>query len=172
MEIDMEYENNGIIESLNNCYEYYDSQYKGSYNRKLIDGSITGCGKCVGYCMYEGHPGFLTHELRKKHDCLHKKCIYYLAKEKNTKKPKERLPHIRETVLDRAKQLLSNVKGIKIVQVKEGPEYQYIIQFIAITNDYNLIKYATLLSDEFNSHICFQRLSYDFDVCCAMFMSN
>ena len=50
--------------------------------RKCIDGTITGCGKCVGYCRFRDHPGYLTKELRKDHDCIKKGCRYSEPKQK------------------------------------------------------------------------------------------
>lgn len=52
------------------------------HRRRCIDGSVTGYGKCVGYCDFDGHPGYLTKELRKDHQCLAKECRYYLQKAK------------------------------------------------------------------------------------------
>ncbi len=50
------------------------------HHRRCINGKITGCGNCVGYCKYNGHPGYLTKELRKQHDCIKKGCNYYVPK--------------------------------------------------------------------------------------------
>ena len=54
--------------------------------RQCIDGSITGSNKCVGFCSYYGHSGFLTADLRRQHDCLGKQCTNYIPKHKNKKK--------------------------------------------------------------------------------------
>ena len=50
--------------------------------RRCIDGSFTGCGNCVGYCNFHEHPGYLTKDLRKKHNCVNKACRYYERKQK------------------------------------------------------------------------------------------
>ena len=50
--------------------------------RRCIDGSLTGCGNCVGYCNFHEHPGYLTKDLRKKHNCVNKACRYYERKQK------------------------------------------------------------------------------------------
>ena len=50
-------------------YENVEKKYGlKNHTRKCIDGKITSCGNCVGYCMYCEHSGFLTKELRKKHN--------------------------------------------------------------------------------------------------------
>lgn len=59
-----------------------EKTYDSPHHRKCIDGSVTGCGKCVGYCAFRDHPGFLTKELRKQHNCIKKGCHYYSPKAK------------------------------------------------------------------------------------------
>ena len=54
------------------------------HHRRCIDGKVTGCGNCVGYCQFREHPGYLTKELRKQHDCIKKGCNYYIPKSKPT----------------------------------------------------------------------------------------
>lgn len=62
-------------------YAAYNKPYRGNaHQRRCIDGKVTGCGNCVGYCTYSEHEGFLTRELRKKHDCIGKACFYYRPK--------------------------------------------------------------------------------------------
>lgn len=61
-------------------YQQLEARYGSGHNRRLIDGRVTGCGKCVGYCQYRNHSGFLTKEQRKEHDCLSKQCFYYVPK--------------------------------------------------------------------------------------------
>ena len=53
------------------------------HHRRCINGRKTGCGNCIGYCKYSGHPGYLTKELRKEHDCIKKGCNYYVPKTKS-----------------------------------------------------------------------------------------
>lgn len=75
--------NNYIVySSAISLYEFYEQQSGHKYNRTCIDGRITSCGNCVGYCQYKEHSGFLTAEQRKKHNCIGKACDYYVAKTK------------------------------------------------------------------------------------------
>lgn len=71
----------------NLTYDYFENRSKSEYTRKCIDNRIVGSNKCVGYCIFEEHRGFLTRELRKKHNCIKKRCDYYIHKNKsiNTK---------------------------------------------------------------------------------------
>lgn len=65
-------------------YEWFEKQSKSKYVRKCIDNRTVGSNKCVGYCNFEEHRGFLTRKLRKKHNCIKKKCHYYIQKNKST----------------------------------------------------------------------------------------
>lgn len=65
-------------------YRQMESMQVSPHKRKCIDGKVTGSGKCVGYCRFNGHRGYLTSELRKQHNCLGKDCYYYSPKEKET----------------------------------------------------------------------------------------
>lgn len=69
-----------------NRYSQYEKRSPSKYTRKCIDGTITGCGNCVGYCQYNQHPGFLTADMRKEHNCVGKGCDYYVAKPKRISK--------------------------------------------------------------------------------------
>lgn len=74
--------NKEIITVTATSYRTFEETMKTPHRRKCIDGRITGCGNCVGYCQYNEHPGYLTKELRKAHNCIKKSCNYYLPKEK------------------------------------------------------------------------------------------
>lgn len=75
--------NGSFIHSSDMPYKAFDHSFGGDkYNRRCIDGTVTGCGKCVGYCAFYEHTGFLTKELRKQHNCLKKGCRYYVARVK------------------------------------------------------------------------------------------
>ncbi len=67
-------------------YEAFEKRSGSLYNRRCIDGRITGCGNCVGYCKFEGHSGFLTKPLRKEHNCIFKACRYYVPKERSVRR--------------------------------------------------------------------------------------
>lgn len=77
--------NDVIYSTSNNDYNNYENKHLTPHHRRCIDGKTTGCSKCVGYCKFREHPGFLTRELRKRHDCLKKGCYYYVPKTKSVK---------------------------------------------------------------------------------------
>lgn len=70
-----------VVYSTENLYgALLRTKMQGKINRVCINGQVTSCGNCVGFCRYNGHPGFLTREMRKEHNCIKKGCLYYLAK--------------------------------------------------------------------------------------------
>lgn len=68
-----------------NKYTRYEQRSRSLFQLRCIDGHHTSCGNCVGYCRYSGHEGFLTRQQRKEHNCIGKKCDYYLQKPKKIK---------------------------------------------------------------------------------------
>ncbi len=69
-----------IIYSTENRVSYFCSN-DSPYIKPCIDGSMAGSQKCVAFCKFCGHPGFLTKGLRKRRDCIWKKCRYYVPKD-------------------------------------------------------------------------------------------
>ena len=73
------------METIFTEYEFYERREKSVHTRRCINGKITGCGNCIGFCKCNLHPGFLTRELRKQKNCIKKGCVYYVRKEKSEK---------------------------------------------------------------------------------------
>lgn len=74
-----------VYSTVINRYEYYEKSSPSVYARKSIDGSIVGCSNCVGFCQFEGHPGFLTKKQRKQHNCISKKMFLLHIKTEKAK---------------------------------------------------------------------------------------
>lgn len=70
-----------IVYSTDFCQADYFENFSGkNHNIRCIDGSVTGCCNCVGYCEYDEHPGYLTSDLRAKHNCVKNECMYYTSR--------------------------------------------------------------------------------------------
>ena len=72
--------NNVVFTTEIDRYAFFEKKSPSNYTRRCIDNSITGSNKCVGYCQYDGHPGFLTKDLLKQHNCIEKECYHFIAK--------------------------------------------------------------------------------------------
>lgn len=150
-------------------YEHYEKQSSSAYNRRCIDGKITGCGNCVGYCQFEGHPGFLTSRLRTQQDCINKQCHYYLPKPKRNKLPD---PYdISEELMAAAQDKAVSMEGLRFIKVAEEVN-RWVLSYITISNEYTLDSIAEKLQDEFGISVSFRRLNYDFDICVRLLMDS
>ena len=114
-------------------YEEIDQQHSGTIIRKCIDHSACGCSRCSGYCIYSGHPGYLTAKLMKSHQCLEKKCIYYIPREKKEQR-KNIFSDIRISndipteILD----MLGRYEGIKVMRTEQKSKNKWALFYIEI----------------------------------------
>ncbi len=140
-------------------YSYYDSHYCNTYSRRCIDGSTAGCSKCVGYCQYEGHEGFLTEKQRKAHNCIEKACFYYLPKPKTIRERKQNISDIGDLVAT----LLSRFEGLRPMRIEEEQSGVCLIKYITITNAYVISEIEHEVSQALGKTAKMVKLDYDFD---------
>lgn len=145
-------------------YAEYEKASPSAFTRKSITGEIVGCGKCVGYCKYHGHPGFLTQDQRNQHDCLGKGCFYYLAKPKRKKELKKAAPNLSYSILP-AIQNTIQTEGVKVIRFFETGFCEYTAYFVTITNDYSFVETASRIRERYGVAVLFSKLDYDFDTC-------
>ncbi len=145
-------------------YAFFEKKSPSKFTRVCIDGHITGSNRCEGYCQYEGHPGFLTTELIKQHNCRGKACFHFVAKPKKTHETVI-VDDIRSLILPHCKKAFSDYEGIKIMDAQNTGFNQYVITYISITNENNFEEYIGAAVELFGVEISFVRLNYDFDVC-------
>lgn len=130
-----------VYSSEQNRYATLEKQFRSSHNRRCIDNTVTGCNKCVGYCQYDLHPGFLTEKLRKQHDCIGKKCFHYLAKPEKKKMP-QILKDISPSVLDLIQRVMNGDEGLRVLRVENTEFNRYAAYYVTITNEYEFDSYA------------------------------
>lgn len=145
-------------------YSEYEGKSPSKHLRKSITGSMVGSNKCVGYCQYPEHSGFLTQEQRKEHDCLGKECSYYLAKPKREKEQKEPIINPVSDLLPLIQKTISN-EAVKVIRVTETEPNKITAFFISITNDYSFAESTRQLQENYGIDVTFSRLDYDFDTC-------
>jgi len=153
-------------EKMYSVFEEHNSP--SEYTRRCINGNIVGCNKCVGYCQYDGHPGFLTKQQRQQHDCIGKECRYYVAKPKKERSTVSFFRDQIKSALEFAQIMLDINSGIKVVRVEAEKDENYKAFFVAITNDLHFETFSRAFREEFNADIEFVRLNYDFDTCVAL----
>lgn len=160
-----------VYSSEQNRYATLEKQFRSSHNRRCIDNTVTGCNKCVGYCQYDEHPGFLTEKLRKQHNCIGKQCFHYVAKP-GKKKMSQTLRDISSSVLDCAKRVTNEDEGILVLRVENTEFNRYAAYYITITNECGFDNYTKQIENELGIEIDFIKLNYDFDKCAALLCSN
>lgn len=143
-------------------YSYYENKNGSKYDRRCIDGRITGCGNCVGYCQYSEHSGFLTIEQRKEHNCIGKGCFHYLPKIKQ-QKPKKVIDNRPREVVNAASDLISGFEGIRIINACRSLDGGWLVKYISITNEYSIEAIENMISKVVGEAATMVNLNYDFD---------
>lgn len=152
-------------------YANYEQKSKSKINRRCIDGSITGCGNCIGYCQYSGHPGFLTSKLRTKHNCIEKGCFYYIEKPvKNKQKPV--LDAEKHNLLSAARDKTASMEGIKIMDAVNMGFKEWELYYISISNAYQLHNIVDDLFNETGCIVRFIKLKYSIENCVRLIMAE
>ena len=160
-----------VYSSAESRYEKYERQSHSKYNRRCIDNSVTGCNKCVGYCQCKEHPGFLTAELRKQHNCLGKQCFHYVAKPKETNAP-QMIVDLSSAVLSMAQHLMSQNEYVRVIRVENAEFNRYNAYYVTITKECEFERYTKQIENELDIGVNFIRLNYDFDKCVALLCAN
>lgn len=155
---------------VNYDYFYYNSKQNHTHDRRTIDGTITGCGKCVGYCQFSEHSGFLTKEQRKEHNCIGKECHYYLSKPKAEKVKISRKNNTTE-VIKKASEVIANLEGIKIIRAEGITQGGWKLKYVTLTNDYSIADLERLISTVLGQKAVMQRLNYDFEIAAQLIYS-
>lgn len=136
---------------------------RDKHSQRCIDGRIVGRNKCVGYCEYDGHRGFLTQELRKEHNCIKKGCVFYVS-QKPTRKVAEKAdePSL-QPLVDIANEKSARFEAMRFLKAKRNDDGNCILFYVAIA-EYPLDELIEELEEEIGA-VRFERLNYDFEKC-------
>lgn len=155
-------EKNLIYTSEKNLYVQYEHESGSRLNRRCIDGSITGCGNCVGYCQFHEHPGFLTQKQRQEHDCIIKKCHYYIPKPRSNKHEQDE--DISSNLLRLAEQNVADIDDIRIMNARQTDQ-MWVIGYVTVFGQSNFSMVAQKIQEESGVPVTLQKLDYSFDRC-------
>ena len=153
---------NLIYTTENNLYIQYEQQSNSRINGRCIDGSLTSCGNCVGYCQYREHPGFLTKKQRKEHDCINKRCCYYLSKPEKPRQ--EKVDDISSILLRVARESAKGIDDIQILNARRECE-TWVIGYITVFGQYNFSDIEQKMHDAFGVPVIMKKLDYSFERC-------
>ncbi len=146
-------------------YERLEAKFGEGHNRRCIDGKITGCGKCVGYCQYKVHPGFLTEKHRREHHCVEHGCRYYVAKPDRPKVRKEIASASRLMAL--TSKFCGKLEGLRVMRVLEEKN-EWVLNYVTLTNEYKLEDIAMLITQQWGEKVRFRRLDLDYETCAEL----
>lgn len=154
-------------------YEKLEKAYGNNHNRKTISGQIVGSNRCVGYCKFKEHAGFLTQQNRKEHNCIGKGCNYYVPKEKTnyTKSIVISAPDYCDDILKLA-QSLTKDDAVFITKVIRNGLFEYSIEFFSITNERVIEKHIEAISDYFGVEINLKQKNYDYEICVNLMLQK
>lgn len=159
---------NNTVYSFENRYSHFEKHSPSQHNRISIDGRVVGSNKCVGYCRYEQHAGFLTREQRKRHNCLNKQCHYYIPKPTAETQKRENNKEDYTTLII---PLMELYDGLKVLRATKRDDGSIVCYYISITNAYSIKKIEQELMKELRKTVVLQKLMYDFDVCANLICS-
>jgi len=160
-----------VYSTVESLYERYEKKCNSKYNRRCIDNSVTGCNRCVGYCQYAEHPGFLTEELRKKHNCLGKQCFHYVAKPKKKHTP-QLIVDLTASILTMVQQVMCQNEFTRVLRVENTEFRRYNAYYVSITSECDFDEYSAQIKNELGVDVDFINLNYDFDKCVALLCAN
>ena len=152
-------------------YEQIESRQRAGHNRTCINGAVTGCGKCIGYCQYKGHPGYLTEQLRKEYKCIEKECFYYVPKPRHKKVP-NRGTSLLDMLLLSAIQLTAQMEGMRVMSVQEQSKNCWQFSYVTISNEYPIQELILSLERDFRGKVTFKKLDYNFDRCVQLILAG
>ena len=144
-------------------YDTYECRHSSAHSRQCIDGTITGSGKCVAFCEYEQHPGFLTDELRADHNCLEKSCIYYLQKKNRVRSNRSVNDLEHDHIMEVSRRATSDMEGMRLMRADRDADGGWTIYYISIA-DYVLDSIVCHLEEMTGSSIRFSNLDYRFEI--------
>lgn len=141
-----------------------------NFNLRCIDGSVHGCGRCVGYCSYDGHAGFLTPELQKTHQCIEKGCYYHYPKPAAQKRSHDNNRASQKRILSIAQAATATMEGLRVIRVSIEPNTRCIVYYAAIA-EYDISSVADEIAADTEFQICMKQIPCDFNAAVALVMS-
>lgn len=153
------------------CYDDFNYRFGTPSHKKCIDGRFTGSNKCCAFCNYAGHPGYLTKDHIERHECIEKKCLYYIEKInkpsiKKTDVNKELFHTIEAIILNET----SDYDGFKLMGLRwEGASV--VINYVSIA-EYNLNFIAKKIENDINITVRFNMIKCDYVQAIGLIFGN
>ncbi len=145
-------------------FDRFDRSRGPNHTARTIDGKTVGISKCVAFCTCDLHPGYVTHELRQRHDCLGKSCFYYVPKPKREKRESDGGEYRLEMeILKNAKKLTEEYEGMKVLGVLSLRNDGCTLRYASISADYPIEKVEKNLSELFGFSVKLHKIDCDYE---------
>lgn len=148
-------------------YKEMESRTIQNFNLRCIDGTIRGCGKCVGFCSYERHSGFLTAQMKQEHKCREKGCFYYCAKPSPEKREKHKGCAIQSCILTAAKTATAEMEGLRVLRVAAEMNGEYTVYYVAIAG-YDVAQVEAIITEVTGYQAHMRKIACDFNVAVSL----
>ena len=142
-----------------------------NFNLRCIDGSLHGCGRCMGYCAYDGHAGFLSAELQDEHQCIEKGCFYHSSKPKARRSLHDNRKLLQRRILLTAQDATAAMEGLCVIRVAIEPDAICVVYYAAIAQ-YDVAPIAEAIAASTGYQVTMKQIPCDFDVAVALVMSQ
>lgn len=144
-----------------------------NYNLRCIDGTLHGCSKCVGFCTCEYHPGFLTAQHERDHQCKEKQCFYHhpkppAIKESNNKKAEN---EVEKQIMSIAQRTTAHMEGLRILRTSVDTNGHWIIHYVAIAG-YDAAWIESKIIEVIERQVQLKELCCDFDTAVSLVMQK
>lgn len=150
-------------------YREVENKTIKNFNLRCIDGSIHGCGKCVGYCSYDGHAGFLTAEMQKEHQCIAKGCFHHSPKPAAQKRLHDN-SSLQKRILSIAQAATMAMEGLRVIRVVVESNANCVVYYATIA-EYDVSPVAKEITASTKCQATMKQIPCDFDVAIALVMS-
>lgn len=141
------------------------------YNLRCIDGTIHGCGKCVAFCSYEQHSGFLTPEMERARGCKEKGCFYHYPKPLAEKRKKNSVPRMMKQIIDVSIEVTSDMEGLRVMRASLEPGGGWVVYYAAISH-YDVKAVEEAICDLTGCQVSMRQINCGFDVAAALIMGK
>lgn len=138
-----------------------------NFNLRCIDGALHGQSKCVGFCAYEYHSGFLTAKQEHEHRCRERNCIHHHPKPfvKRCRKNAERAR--KAEIITAAKEATAELEGLLVLRAAKEGDNSWTVWYTAIAG-YDLVKTEEQLCEKLGCSVHMRPLCCDFDTATAL----
>lgn len=143
-----------------------------NYNLHCIDGTLHGCSKCVGFCTCEHHPGFLTAQHERDHQCKEKQCFYHHPKPPSIKcKNNEAEFETEKQIMSIAKRITAHMEGLRILRVSVDTNGNRIIHYATIAG-YDVARIENEIVESIGCQVQLKEIQCDFDTAVSLVMQK